>query len=222
MSRPHRSFARGPNGASLIFPAAVCSESELGPFVFWTLLFETSHSLMTDMAALELANCPEVEEFMNRQFDLIVIGTGVAATTAAFQCREAGWSVAIIDSLPFGGTCALRGCDPKKVLVGAAEIIDRTQRMRGKGINSEGLHLGWPQLMQFKRTFTDPVPLAREEALRSAGITAFHAAARFTDRQTIETGEDRIEGRYLLIAIFFLMVRLPPKSKLFPSPTLFR
>ena len=200
MSRPRRSFARGPNGASLIFPAAVCSESELGPFVFWTLLFETSHRLMTDMAALELANCPEVEEFMNRRFDLIVIGTGTAATTAAFQCREAGWSVAIVDSFPFGGTCALRGCDPKKVLVGAAEIIDRAQRMRGKGINSEGLRLGWPQLMQFKRTFTDPVPLSREEALRSAGIAAFHAAARFTDRQTIEAGEDRIEGRFLLIA----------------------
>src|SRR5437764_6740480 len=33
--------------------------------------------------------------------------------------RSAGWEVAIIDSKPFGGTCALRGCDPKKVLVGA-------------------------------------------------------------------------------------------------------
>jgi glutathione reductase (NADPH) len=59
----------------------------------------------------------------NRHFDLVVIGTGSAATTAADQCRAAGWSVAVVDCRPFGGTCALRGCDPKKVLVGAAALI---------------------------------------------------------------------------------------------------
>ncbi len=47
-------------------------------------------------------------------FDLIVIGTGTAASTTAHECSSAGWKVAIIDSLSFGGTCALRGCDPKK------------------------------------------------------------------------------------------------------------
>ena len=61
---------------------------------------------------------------MAKNFDLVVIGTGSAASTVAFRCRSAGWQVAVIDSRPFGGTCALRGCDPKKVLVGAAEVID--------------------------------------------------------------------------------------------------
>ena len=51
-------------------------------------------------------------------YDLIVIGTGVAASTVAWKCHSAGWKIAIIDSRPFGGTCNLRGCDPKKVLVG--------------------------------------------------------------------------------------------------------
>jgi pyruvate/2-oxoglutarate dehydrogenase complex dihydrolipoamide dehydrogenase (E3) component len=58
-------------------------------------------------------------ESVRRQFDLVVIGTGTAAGVVAHKCRRAGWSVAVIDSRPFGGTCALRGCDPKKVLVGA-------------------------------------------------------------------------------------------------------
>jgi glutathione reductase (NADPH) len=53
---------------------------------------------------------------MHRTFDLVVIAAGVAATAVATKCRAAGWSVAIMDQLPFGGTCALRGCDPKKVL----------------------------------------------------------------------------------------------------------
>ncbi len=43
---------------------------------------------------------------MLRKFDLIVIGTGSAASTVAYECRKAGWEVAIIDSRPFGGTCA--------------------------------------------------------------------------------------------------------------------
>ena len=55
-----------------------------------------------------------------RHFDLVVIGTGSSATSVAYPCRSAGWTVAIIDSRPFGGTCANRGCDPKKVLVPVA------------------------------------------------------------------------------------------------------
>ncbi len=54
---------------------------------------------------------------MAKAYDLVVIGTGTAASVAASRCRSAGWRVAVIDHLPFGGTCALRGCDPKKVLL---------------------------------------------------------------------------------------------------------
>ncbi len=57
---------------------------------------------------------------VERQYDLVVVGTGVASAVAS-HCREAGWRVAVVDSRPFGGTCALRGCNPKKVLVAAAE-----------------------------------------------------------------------------------------------------
>ncbi len=41
--------------------------------------------------------------------DVIVIGTGSAAQSVAYKSREAGWSMAVIDSRPFGGTCQLRG-----------------------------------------------------------------------------------------------------------------
>src|SRR5579859_920855 len=100
---------------------------------------------------------------MAKQFDVVVIGTGAGASTVASRCRAAGWQVAIVDSRPFGGTCALRGCDPKKVLVGAAEVIDWALRMRGKGIAVEHARIDWPKLMRFKRSFTDPVPKARED-----------------------------------------------------------
>ncbi len=78
---------------------------------------------------------------MNRKFDLVAIGTGSAASAVASRCRAAGWQVAIVDSRPFGGTCALRGCDPKKVLVGAADAVDWIHRMKGRGIRADRLQM---------------------------------------------------------------------------------
>src|SRR5215469_7604688 len=107
---------------------------------------------------------------MTKKFDLVALGTGSGASAVASRCRAAGWQVAIVDSRPFGGTCALRGCDPKKVLVGAAEVIDWVRRMKGKGISGEQLRINWQELMHFKRSFTDPIPKRREEGLAKAGI----------------------------------------------------
>jgi len=112
--------------------------------------------------------------------DLIVVGTGSAAQSVAYPCRKAGWSVTVIDSRPFGGTCAQRGCDPKKVLVGVSELADWTKRMQGKGISAPAATIDWSDMMRFKRTFTDNVPTSTEEAFRDAGILSVQGRARFT------------------------------------------
>src|SRR5260370_7765542 len=95
---------------------------------------------------------------MTREFDLVVIGTGSAASAVTSRCRSAGWQVAVIDSRPFGGTCALRGCDPKKVLVGAAEALDRVRRMKGKEIRAEELQIHSHEFFPFIRPFLQPHP----------------------------------------------------------------
>lgn len=135
-----------------------------------------------------------------KAFDLIAIGTGSAASAVALQCRAAGWQVAIVDSRPFGGTCALRGCDPKKVLVGAAEIIDWQYRMKHKGIRAEKVSIAWSELMRFKRSFTEPVPGHREDSFSKAGIAAFHGRARFVDPTTVQVGHDKLTGRHVVVA----------------------
>src|SRR2546428_8855377 len=143
-----------------------------------------------------------------KTFDLVVIGTGAAASTVASQCRAAGWQVAIVDSRPFGGTCALRGCDPKKVLVGATEVIDWIHRMKGKGIRTEKVGIEWSELMRFKRSFTEPVPKHREASFSKAGIAAFHGRARFVDPTTVRAGDDVLKGRRVVVATGAIPVNL--------------
>jgi len=137
---------------------------------------------------------------MTIKFDVVVIGTGEAASQVASGCRSAGWQVAVIDSRPFGGTCALRGCVPKKVLVGAAEAVDWVRRMKGKGIRAKGICIDWQELMRFKHSFTEPVPKNRQDEFAKAGITAFHGRARFAGPSSIQVNDEVLEGRYVVIA----------------------
>ena len=132
-------------------------------------------------------------------FDLIVIGTGTAAMNAAMRVRHASRSVAIIDEKPFGGTCALRGCDSKKMLVGGAEVIYRWRRMRGHGVDGK-VGIDWPDLIRFKRSFTDAIPSKHEQRYRDEGITAFHGPARFSGPNSVVIDGTELTGRHVLIA----------------------
>lgn len=133
------------------------------------------------------------------EYDLIIIGTGTAAMVAAMRVRAAGWSVGVIDEKPFGGTCALRGCDPKKMLVAAAEVIDAQRRMSGNGVQGQ-VGINWPELVAFKRTFTDPVPEKHEQRYREKGIDTFRGTAKFTGRNSIRIDQADLRASYILIA----------------------
>ncbi len=137
---------------------------------------------------------------MTTTVDVVVLGTGSAAQNVAYTCRASGWNVAVVDSRPFGGTCALRGCDPKKVLVGIAELVDWSRRMQGKGVSAPDLSLNWPDLIRFKHTFTDPVPESTERSFVEAGITMRHGRAHFIDRTAVQVGDDTLVGRHVVIA----------------------
>jgi len=137
---------------------------------------------------------------MTETYDLIAIGTGSAASVAAYTCRKQGWRVAVVDSRPFGGTCALRGCDPKKVLVGAADALEQTRRMYGSGLAADGLRIEWSELMAFKRSFTQPVPEDREKAFRRAGVDTLHGRARFTGATSLEVAGETFETGKVLVA----------------------
>ena len=106
----------------------------------------------------------------------------------------------MVDDQPYGGTCALRGCDPKKVLVGATDAADLHGRLAGYGIAGEA-RVDWPALMRFKRTFPDPVPRQRETAFEEAGVVTLHGSARFVAEDRLIVGEREIEARRVVLAV---------------------
>ena len=133
-------------------------------------------------------------------YDLIVIGAGMAGSAAAEKCARAGWRVAIVDDLPYGGTCALRGCDPKKILRRGAEIVDAAHLLTGKGIDPAGLRIDWPALSAHMHGFTDPVPANLETGLSRHGVDTLHGTARFTGPGRLDIDDTSHQFRYALIA----------------------
>lgn len=142
----------------------------------------------------------DLEETMTRFFDLIVIGTGAAAAGVASRCQNAGWQVVIVDALPYGGTCQLRGCDPKKVLVGAAEAMDWVRRLQGKGIDPGSARIDWPTLMQFKQSIVDPAPEGNESWLAGLGVETLHGQARFISATTVDVEGEHFEAKHVHLA----------------------
>ncbi|MFU8889067.1 MAG: dihydrolipoyl dehydrogenase family protein [Trueperaceae bacterium] len=144
-------------------------------------------------------------------FDVIVLGAGMAGLTVARRSVRAGSKVAIVDRRPYGGTCALRGCDPKKVLVGAAEIVDRARRLQGHGLDGVP-SVAWRELMAFKRTFTEPVPDQLQRSLEGSGVTTLRGAARFTGPTSL-----RLDGHDLRAERIVIAVGARPRTLAFPG-----
>jgi glutathione reductase (NADPH) len=108
--------------------------------------------------------------------------------------------VAVVDSRPFGGTCALRGCVPKKILVSAAEAVHAARDMADRGVPARTLTIDWGPLIRFKRSLVDPTPQRTEQAWAKMGVEQFHGRARFVGRGSLVVGDDRLVGRRILIA----------------------
>ena len=99
-----------------------------------------------------------------KKYDVVVIGSGPGGQVSSRALAAGGRKVAVVEEDLWGGTCPNRGCDPKKVLVAGMEAVDRSNQLDGKGL-SPIRSINWPGLMEFKRTFTDPVSSSSKEGL---------------------------------------------------------
>jgi glutathione reductase (NADPH) len=85
------------------------------------------------------------------------------------------------------------------MLISGAEAIDAAHRMQGHGVIGE-LRISWPELIAFKRTFTDPVPQKQEARYAALGIDAFHGLARFAGPDVVSVAAQELKARHIVIA----------------------
>jgi glutathione reductase (NADPH) len=138
---------------------------------------------------------------MEKKYDIIIIGTGTAGRTFAGKVAHSGLKIAIVDSRDYGGTCPLRGCDPKEVLTNIAEVTDSSNRLIGKGVGIDTpLKLNWTSLIEFKKIFTEGYSSKTEKHLIEMGINTYHGRAYFENQNTVVVGEDKLKGKYIFLA----------------------
>ncbi|MBK1828048.1 dihydrolipoyl dehydrogenase family protein [Haloferula rosea] len=132
-------------------------------------------------------------------FDVILIGSGTSAYYCATPLLEAGKKVAIIDSRPFGGTCALRGCQPKKYFVANAEAVAMGRQLVGKGIEAAP-RTDWKALQALKGEFLEGRSEEEVEDWREAGATPIRGEARMVAEDAIEVDGRRLTAETIVLA----------------------
>lgn len=134
-----------------------------------------------------------------KKFDVFIIGTGVAGTIIANKCAQNGLKTGIVDNRDYGGTCGLHGCVPKKILVGATEAVASSRNLEGKGI-SKAPSIKWKELIDFKNSFTDPIPKNKEKNFKKNGISTYHGNPKFVAENQLKIDDDIIEAKKIVIA----------------------
>lgn len=139
--------------------------------------------------------------FMTRfDVDLFVIGGGSGGVRAARVAAEHGARVAIAEQDRWGGTCVIRGCVPKKLLVYASEVRRTLDDARGQGWTIEGASHDWATLIAAKDREITRLSDAYASRLQNAGAEVIHGHAVLVDPRTIEVGGRRITAAHILVA----------------------
>ena len=138
----------------------------------------------------------------NYDFDLFVIGAGSGGVRAARISAQMGARVGIAEQDSFGGTCVVRGCIPKKLLVYASSFAEEFEDARGFGWTVEGASFDWPSLIANKDKEIVRISRVYRGVLETAGVEIFEDRAVLKDAHTIHlnnVGRD-VTAKTILIA----------------------
>jgi len=134
-----------------------------------------------------------------KKYDVFVIGTSGTGQTVAETCAKNGLSVAVADNRVYGGTCANRGCNPKKILLGATEAWELANNLKQKNITTTP-ELNWKALQKFKKSMTKAVPAATESQFNDLGIETYHQSPHFINKHTLSVEGKTVYAKHIVIA----------------------
>jgi len=132
-------------------------------------------------------------------YDLFVIGAGSGGVRAARVAAGFGARVAIAESDRPGGTCVIRGCVPKKLLVYAARFREDFDDAAAYGWNAQAT-FSWPTLIANKDREIARLEDIYRTLLKAAGVALVEGRATLADRHTVQVGERRYTAAHILVA----------------------
>lgn len=135
-------------------------------------------------------------------FDLFVIGGGSGGVRAARIAAGHGARVALAEADRFGGTCVIRGCVPKKLLVFASRFADDFADAAGFGWTLDTApRFDWAALIAAKDKEIARLEGLYRNTLQNAGVSVFHERAEITGPTRVRLASGRIvEAERILVA----------------------
>ena len=139
---------------------------------------------------------------MRFDFNLFVIGGGSGGVRAArVAAGELGLKVGLAEEDRYGGTCVIRGCVPKKLMVYASEYSQIPSQAKAYGWQIDNARFEWPQLRGNLHAELDRLEGVYRRLLSESGVTSFDARARIVDPHCVELADGtRVTAEHILVA----------------------
>ena len=136
----------------------------------------------------------------NKIYDLVVIGAGSGGVRAARISASYGAKVAVIEEDRPGGTCVLRGCIPKKLMVYASEFNKQMTDAKKYGWKIDECSHDWDLLNKSLKEELDRLAGIYDNILKNSGCTIIKGVANFISPTRVKVNDNVIEGKKILIA----------------------
>lgn len=137
----------------------------------------------------------------NYDYDLFVIGGGSGGVRAARIAAGYGARVGLCEESRLGGTCVIRGCVPKKLLVFASQFGEALEDAAGYGWSVGDTAFSWPDLVAAKEREITRLEQVYGRLLGNAGVEVHRGRGTLLDRNTVQVGDRRISAEKILIAV---------------------
>lgn len=133
-------------------------------------------------------------------FDLFVLGAGSGGVRAARIAAGHGARVGICEESRVGGTCVIRGCVPKKLLVFASHFSEDFEDAKGYGWEVSSAKFSWPNLIDAKDREIDRLNQVYLRLLSDSGVSLYQQHGSFIDSHHLKVGNEIISAERILIA----------------------
>jgi glutathione reductase (NADPH) len=133
-------------------------------------------------------------------FDLFTLGAGSGGVAGSRRAASYGARVGIAEESRVGGTCVIRGCVPKKLLVYGAHFADEFADAAGFGWTVPMPEFDWPTLIANKDREIDRLNAIYIKLLADSGVELFEGRARLVDAHTVQIGDRQVTAERILVA----------------------